>query len=107
MMKMYEIINVIPALFFGIFLGMLFFGGLWLTVKKALHSKRTALLFAGSFILRMALAIGGFYFIVQDGWAKMLICLGGFLIARQVVIRLIPKNNQQKIISMKEVRHET
>jgi F1F0 ATPase subunit 2 len=63
-------------------IGILFFGGLWLTVKKSLASKTPALWLIGSFLLRSAVTIVGFYFLSGNDWKKMVVCLIGFIIAR-------------------------
>ena len=38
-MKINEIINMLPSLVAGVILGIIFFGGLWLTILKGLRSK--------------------------------------------------------------------
>jgi F1F0 ATPase subunit 2 len=70
------------ALAGGAAIGILFFGGLWLTVKKSLASKTPALWLIGSFLLRSAVTIVGFYFLSGNDWKKMVVCLIGFIIAR-------------------------
>ena len=104
---MNEIINLLPALFAGAVLGIIFFGGLWLTVQKGLPSKKSALIFILSFIIRMAITLLGFYYVGGNNWQKMLICLAGFLIARTVVTRFTKKMNYSKTALIKEVQHET
>jgi F1F0 ATPase subunit 2 len=39
----------------------------------------------GSLLLRMSIAVGGFYLIGREHWQRMLMCLLGFIIARLVV----------------------
>ncbi len=102
-MKMNEIINMLPSLVAGAVLGIIFFGGLWLTIKKALHSKKVALLFVVSFILRMTIVLLGLYYASQNSWQKMLVCLAGFLIARTFIIRITQKDNHSKVELIKEV----
>lgn len=104
---MNEIINLLPALFAGAFLGIIFFGGLWLTVKKGLSSKKSALIFTLSFILRMAITLLGFYYVGGNSCQKMLICLVGFLIARTVITRFTQKMNHSGNTLIKGVQHET
>lgn len=106
-MKMNEMINMLPAFIGGIVLGILFFGGLWLTIQKALHSKIPALIFAASFMIRMAVFLTGFYYVTQNSWQKMLICLAAFLMARTIITRISQKKNHPENPLMKEVRHET
>lgn len=106
-MKMNELINMLPSLLAGIILGLIFFGGLWLTIQKGLRSKNSALIFAGSFIIRIAIILSGFYFVVQYGWKNLLVCLLGFLIARIAVTRMTKRNHQPTIKFIKEAQHET
>jgi F1F0 ATPase subunit 2 len=66
----------------------MFFGGLWWTVHKGVSSKRPALWFFGSLLLRTSIVLAGFYFIARGDWEKLLVCLFGFIGARVVVLRL-------------------
>ena len=72
----------------GGLLGALFFGGLWWTVHKGLSSRRPALWFLGSLLVRMGIALGGLYFVSGGHWERMFACLLGFVLARLVVTRL-------------------
>jgi F1F0 ATPase subunit 2 len=74
------------AVLLGVGLGVIFFGGLWWTVQKAVRSKSPALWFMASFWLRLGIALGGFYLIGQEHWQRMLLCLLGFVLARPVVM---------------------
>jgi F1F0 ATPase subunit 2 len=51
-------------------------------------SNNPVLWFFGSTLLRMTLAVAGFYFTSCGDWRKLLVCLLGFVIARVVVTRL-------------------
>ena len=68
----------------GLLLGAAFFGGLWWTVNHAVSSKRPALWFIGSKLLRMGIALGGFYLVGGGRWERWLLCLLGFILARLV-----------------------
>ncbi|WP_313952601.1 ATP synthase subunit I [Accumulibacter sp.] len=72
----------------GFALGVVFFGGLWWTVQKAVSSRRPALLFLGSLLLRMSLALAGFYAVGHSDWQRLLACLFGFVVVRFVAVRL-------------------
>lgn len=74
----------------GVILGLIFYGGLWLTVTKGLNSTRAHWWFLGSFWLRLAIAVGGFYVVAQGNWKNILICLAGFMLGR-VAIRVLTK----------------
>jgi F1F0 ATPase subunit 2 len=86
---MSEALSLAAALIAGFVLGALFFGGLWWSVNKGLSSKRTALWFFGSMLVRMFIVVLGFYFILGDDWKRLLAGLLGFIVARMVVMRLI------------------
>ena len=75
------------ALFVGTLLGVFFFGGLWWTVQKGVASKRPALWFLGSLLLRTGTVLAGFYFVSQDHWSRFLACLAGFVTARVIVVK--------------------
>ena len=72
----------------GLFLGAMFFGGLWWTVCKGASSPHPALWFFGSLLLRMSFALAGFYFVGRGHWERLLVCLLGFVMARLIVTRL-------------------
>lgn len=101
---MNEIPTMILIFTAGVILGILFFGGLWLTVKKAVTSTKPALLILGSFVLRIALVLLGFYFIAAGNWQKLLMALAGFIVSRFLVIYF---TKTKQVIEKKEVSHET
>lgn len=76
------------ALGTGILLGAFFFGGLWWTVQQGLTSRRPALWFIGSTLLRTFVVLLGFYFISGENWQRLLAALLGFVVARLIVTRL-------------------
>ena len=84
---MSEITGILSAVLAGVLLGVLFFGGLWWTVRKTLSSRQAALWFSGSFLARTAVTLFGFWFASQGDWRRMAGCVAGFLAARLLVIR--------------------
>jgi F1F0 ATPase subunit 2 len=84
---MNEMLTLLLAWMAGVLLGAMFFGGLWWTVRKGLASKRPAAWFLGSMLLRMGLAVAGFYFVAGGHWQRLLLCLLGFAMARLMVTR--------------------
>ncbi|MFO7691719.1 MAG: ATP synthase subunit I [Vicinamibacterales bacterium] len=72
----------------GVLLGVLFFGGLWWTVQRALASRRPALWFVGSFVLRTSVVLAGMYVVSGGRWEALLACLAGLVAARVIVTRL-------------------
>ena len=85
---MNETLSLTLALVTGVLLGVMFFSGLWWTVRKGVSSKWPALWFFGSLLLRTSITLAGFYFIARGHWGRLLVCLLGFFIARLIVTRL-------------------
>jgi F1F0 ATPase subunit 2 len=73
---------LILALIAGAMLGAIFFGGLWLTARAIIASRRSALWVPFSLPLRMGFALLGFYAIGGDDWKRWLSCVAGFFLAR-------------------------
>lgn len=102
--------NVIYMVFVfagGVLLGILFFGGLWFTVRKAVTSKTPALVVLGSYIFRVGITVAGFYFIGMGNWKNLVICLIGFIIARFVVIYYTKSIEVNSLHAIKGANHET
>jgi F1F0 ATPase subunit 2 len=89
----------------GAALGAIFFGGLWWTVRKSVFSPRPALWFLGSMLLRMSIALAGFYVIGRGHWDRLLVCLLGFVMARLVVIWLTRPSRENQNAATKEASH--
>ena len=89
---MSEIISILwellLALIEGVLFGVLFYAGLWWTVRRLASVKQVTLLFLGSLLLRTIVVMLGFYFMLGDSWQHLLAGLTGFVIARFIVIRL-------------------
>ena len=85
---MNDTLMLILAWAVGVWLGAIFFGGLWWTVRKGVSSQRPVFWFLGSLLLRTSIALAGFYFIARGHWESLLVCLLAFVIARVIVTRL-------------------
>jgi F1F0 ATPase subunit 2 len=85
---MNELPAIILSMLPGVFLGFIFFGGLWWTIQRGVRSTHPAILFAGSLLLRTATALAGFYFVSQGNWQRLLACLFGFFVARVLITQL-------------------
>lgn len=84
---MTETMQLALAVGAGAVLGVLFFGGLWWTVRKGLASPYPARWFLGSLLLRTGLVLGGFYLVADGDWRRLVACVAGFTVARLVVTR--------------------
>lgn len=83
----------------GLASGFLFYGGLWMTVKKGMSMKQPQLLFAFSFLLRSAIVVITFYFAGGAQWQQIVICMAGLLIARAIVT-YVTKEKQQALTTL-------
>jgi len=101
---MNETLSLVLALLTGVLLGVMFFGGLWWTVRKGVSSSRPTLWFFGSLLIRISIALAGFYFVTGGHWERLLLCLFGFVIARFIVIRLTRAPNKTTYLAQ-EARH--
>jgi F1F0 ATPase subunit 2 len=76
----------------GTVIGMLYFTGLWLTVRRLKSARNPALLTFGSFMGRTASAVFLFYLIIREGrWELGLAALAGFVLSRILLMRLFKK----------------
>ena len=87
------------ALISGLILGIIFFGGLWLTVKKSLGTPYAALWFLGSSLIRTAIVLTGFYFVASGSLPRILISVAGFVTARFLVFWFTKQLEQKQLIS--------
>lgn len=85
---MNEATYLLVALVAGTTIGVVFFVGLWWTIRRALSSRSPAALFLASLLLRTLVAVSGFYLVSRGDWRRLLACMGGFFIARVVAMRL-------------------
>ncbi len=81
-----EWVPVLLSLSGGFGAGLLYFGGLWWSVKRLARVKRPALLSLISFLLRAAFVLAVFYLLGQGRWERIAACLAGFLLARVLLL---------------------
>jgi F1F0 ATPase subunit 2 len=95
---MIETLTLLLAGLAGMVIGILFFGGLWWTLRQALWSNMPALWFVGSLFVRMSIALVGFYVVSHHHWERLLASLLGFVIARQIVTRFTRSANKSRYL---------
>jgi F1F0 ATPase subunit 2 len=71
----------------GLAAGLIYFTGLWWTVRRLQTSRRPTVLTLASFALRAVFVLAAFYFVAQGHWERFLGCMVGFLLARVAVTR--------------------
>lgn len=88
---------LLTALMLGSGLGLLYFGGLWITILQFSRTTQPILLMWISFLLRLGTVLGVFHLILQIGvrdhlLAPLLLTFLGFLGARNFLITsIIPR----------------
>jgi F1F0 ATPase subunit 2 len=100
MKMMNSILN--PAMLFpaiaafaaGLALGAFYFIALWQTVQRLQSATSPARLMLGSFIIRMAVVMAGFYLVMGgEHWERLAVAMLGFIIMRKILTyRLGPQN---------------
>jgi F1F0 ATPase subunit 2 len=88
-----EALKLLLVFSVGLSLGSIFFGGLYFTVRRGMLSQHPALWFLTSLLLRMSIALAGFYLIADGQWQRLLACMLGFIIMRTVIQLLIKTVN--------------
>jgi F1F0 ATPase subunit 2 len=84
---MAELPGLLLALIAGAGLGVIFFGGLWLTLRWLPGARWPMLLALGSLLLRMGIVVGGILLVIDGSLYRLLACVLGFIVTRQLLIR--------------------
>jgi F1F0 ATPase subunit 2 len=98
-------ITLILVFLAGNVLGMIFFGGLWLTLKWGLKSYFAGLWLTLSMLLRSTIVLCGMYWIGQAQWPRIAVCLLGFIVMRVVLTRWLPPMAKVMSHNAQEVKH--
>jgi F1F0 ATPase subunit 2 len=80
----------------GAALSVLYFGGLWFTIQKMHQVKVPALLFAGSFLVRTAIVLVGFYLVAGGRFDRLAVCFICFIITRHFVLKWVQLPNRKE-----------
>lgn len=75
----------------GIILGIIFFGGLNLSIRLLDKVKYAGILMVVSLFLRMAILLVGFYLLMNDSFVNLLIALAGVILVRLVLVWRLSK----------------
>lgn len=72
----------------GALLGLVFFQGLWLTVRRLEQTRHPIVWMLGSLLLRFGLVLVGFFLLARQGdWRLLLAAVAGFSLARLLITR--------------------
>ncbi|MRR56520.1 MAG: ATP synthase subunit I [Deltaproteobacteria bacterium] len=83
----------------GLALGLFYFGGLWLTVRKIPRSGNPGILILGSFVVRLLVTLCGMYLVMDGKWELLVACLAGFLLMRIVLTRKLGPGRKESRLS--------
>ena len=81
--------RIVGSFFGGTVLGFCYFGGLWITLKTTIGKRRAPYRLAVSFVVRLALVLAGFYWVMRLDLRLFFCTLAGFFLARIVLTRVL------------------
>ena len=87
------IIELLISFIVGAAIGGVYFAGLWETIRRLPDVENPVRRMALSYALRMALALSGFYFVMQGEWERLAAAMVGFLLMRGWLLRRLGKTN--------------
>lgn len=91
MTEMNSLLTISAAAAAGALLGLLFFQGLWITIRNLQAVRHPAALMLGSLLLRFAVVLGGFYLLARYGdWPHLLAAAAGLTLVRILLLRRKP-----------------
>jgi F1F0 ATPase subunit 2 len=82
-MNIYFIILSVIA---GILLSIIYFGGLWYTIKNIEKWRSPWLLITGSYLARSVIVLASFYLLIMNHWSYMVAAFIAFMITRQAIV---------------------
>lgn len=71
----------------GLAAGLVYFGGLWLTVQRLPTARRPQVLVLASFVLRLAVTVAVIGLCAWRHWQLLAACVAAFLVMRVVLVR--------------------
>lgn len=78
----------------GALLALVYVAGLWWTVQRVTRTRHPLALVAASFALRAALVVAVLLLIMGGDVVRLLVALGGFLMARAMVLWRVRQGHQ-------------
>jgi F1F0 ATPase subunit 2 len=94
---MVSIPHLLLAFLAGSGIGVLFFGGLWWTVRRLATAESPARLTISSFLVRTGLTLVALYFVMGGQWERLVSALLGVMVIRILMVRQL--RPQKRVIS--------
>jgi F1F0 ATPase subunit 2 len=86
---MAEVFGLLVPTAGGAVLGLLYFGGLWVTVRRLPAARHPGLLMLASFLVRTALVGAGFVALLAGEPLRLAVALVAFLAVRILLVRRV------------------
>lgn len=80
---------MVVSLMAGVTLGVLFYGGLWITIQRLMMTRHPVAVTLGSLLFRTTIVLAGLVLVTRGRWQNALACLAGFVIGRIAVSRYL------------------
>ena len=90
----FNFISLVLAFLWGTFLGLFYFGGLWMTVKTVLGKRRPGRWLTISAVVRLTAVLYGFWIILRMDPATFFFTLAGFFLVRIVFTRTLGRESK-------------
>ena len=88
-----NVTSLVLAFLWGAFLGLVYFGGLWLTLTHVLGKRCFRRWLAASFVCRLAAVLAGFWVVLPMDPVAFFCTLAGFFLVRMLLIRMLGREN--------------
>jgi F1F0 ATPase subunit 2 len=87
------IAELIVSFIFGTGIGWIYFTGLWETVRRIPDDPKPFRRIALSYILRMGVALTGFYLVMDGQWERLAAAMLGFVAMREMMLRRLGRTS--------------
>jgi F1F0 ATPase subunit 2 len=88
-MEMIEWDRLLASLLGGGLIGLVYFGGLWLTIRYMTEKQGSNWLLLASFVGRAVIAVAAFVWLVNGRLPELIAALIGFFLMRTILIRQV------------------
>ncbi|MGI5951253.1 MAG: ATP synthase subunit I [Brooklawnia sp.] len=86
---MNQLFTLALLLLAGAGLGLVYFGGLWLVVRRLAQWRHPGLVMLASLVVRTTVVVLGFWVLLDGQWQRAVAMLIGFVLARIVFARRV------------------
>lgn len=86
---------MIISFLIGMLIGVLYFGGLYVTTQRINDVKSPGLLMITSMLLRMIILLIGLYYLAKTGIQSILIGFLGIMLVRFIMVFLVKKEEEK------------